>query len=188
MSCVISHSRYTDYVAPVKRDRDWSPVAISATKAAVTAMVCGFVVRAPFYGGSTGRRKPGRFLARGCPVDQPVELPPRLVSEWWFHNRNLLEASMATPLSASAPTLTTPHIVSGLSLTDPRCAEVLNALPGMADPAPATPIPADRLQSVLGAYNAANLASSYIERGNFIAARRKLTLALAAINQLTAEA
>ena len=49
-------------------------------------------------------------------------------------------------------------------------------------------IPADRLQSVLGAYNAANLASSYIERGNFIAARRKLTLALAAINQLTAEA
>jgi hypothetical protein len=111
-----------------------------------------------------------------------------LVSEWWFHNRNLLEASMATPLSASAPTLTTPHIVSGLSLTDPRCAEVLNALPGMADPAPATPIPADRLQSVLGAYNAANLASSYIERGNFIAARRKLTLALAAINQLTAEA
>lgn len=49
-------------------------------------------------------------------------------------------------------------------------------------------IPADSLQSVLGAYNAANLASSYIERGNFIAARRKLTLALAAINQLTAEA
>ena len=49
-------------------------------------------------------------------------------------------------------------------------------------------IPADRLQSVLGAYNAANLASSYIERGNFAAARRKLTLALAAINQITAEA
>lgn len=88
----------------------------------------------------------------------------------------------------AAPTSTTPRIVSGLSLTDPRCAEVLNALPGMADPAPAAPIPAERLQSVLGAYNAANLASSYIERGNFIAARRKLTLALAAINQLTAEA
>ena len=49
-------------------------------------------------------------------------------------------------------------------------------------------IPADRLHAVLGAYNAANLASSYIERGNFSAARRKLTLALSAINQLTAEA
>ena len=49
-------------------------------------------------------------------------------------------------------------------------------------------IPASQLQAVLGAFNATNLASSYIERGNFAAARRKLTLALAAINQLTAEA
>lgn len=55
-------------------------------------MVCGFVVRASSFGGSTGRREPGRFLARGCPVDQPVELPPRLVSERRFLNRNLLEA------------------------------------------------------------------------------------------------
>lgn len=49
-------------------------------------------------------------------------------------------------------------------------------------------IPADRLHAVLGAFNAANLASSYIERGNFAAARRKLVLALQAINQLQAEA
>ena len=49
-------------------------------------------------------------------------------------------------------------------------------------------IPADRLHAVLGAFNAANLASSYIERGNFSAARRKLVLALQAINQLQAEA
>ena len=48
-------------------------------------------------------------------------------------------------------------------------------------------IPADRLHAVLGAFNAANLASSYIERGNFAAARRKLVLALQAINQLQAE-
>ena len=52
---------------------------------------------------------------------------------------------------------------------------------------PAT-IPTDRLHAVLGAFNAANLASSYIERGNFAAARRKLVLALQAINQLQAEA
>ena len=49
-------------------------------------------------------------------------------------------------------------------------------------------IPADRLHAVLGAFNAANLASSYIERGNFAAARRKLVLALQAINHLQAEA
>ncbi|AVO35374.1 hypothetical protein [Ottowia oryzae] len=46
------------------------------------------------------------------------------------------------------------------------------------------PIPADRLTAVLGAFNASNLASSYIERGNFTAARRKLVQALNAVNQL----
>lgn len=45
-------------------------------------------------------------------------------------------------------------------------------------------IPAQHLSTVLGAFNAVNLASSYIERGNFTAARRKLVQALASINQL----
>ena len=49
-------------------------------------------------------------------------------------------------------------------------------------------VPADRLRAVLGAFNAANLASGYIERGNFAAARRKLVLALAAVNELQADA
>ena len=49
-------------------------------------------------------------------------------------------------------------------------------------PAPQA-IPAHNLTAVLGAFNAANLASSYIERGNFTAARRKLVQALAAVNQ-----
>lgn len=40
--------RYTHSVTPVKRDRDWSPVESAATQAAVSAMECGFVVRAPF--------------------------------------------------------------------------------------------------------------------------------------------
>ena len=77
-----------------------------------------------------------------------------------------------------------PRAVRGLSLTDPRCADVLNALPGLADPATPAAIPADRLSAVLGAFNASNLASSYIERGNFTAARRKLVQALNAVNQL----
>ena len=50
---------------------------------------------------------------------------------------------------------------------------------------PAAPaIPANKLQTVLGAHNAANLASLYIEKGNFTAARRKLVQALASVNQL----
>jgi len=105
--CFVSHGRYNCAVTPVKRDRDWSPEAISATKAAVSAFGLRLCHSRPFYGGSAGRRKPGRFLARGCPVDQPVELPPRLVSEWWFLNRNLLEAFMATSLRAAAPSLPT---------------------------------------------------------------------------------
>ncbi len=38
--------------------------------------------------------------------------------------------------------------------------------------------------AVLAAFNACNLASCYIERGNFAAARRKLAQALASVNQL----
>ena len=49
-------------------------------------------------------------------------------------------------------------------------------------------IPATHLTAVLAAFNAANLASSYIERGNFAAARRKLVQALSSVNQLQAEA
>ena len=56
-------------------------------------------------------------------------------------------------------------------------------------PAPSTPdpIPTANLTAVLAAFNAANLASNYIERGNFTAARRKLVQALASIGQLQAE-
>jgi len=50
--------------------------------------------------------------------------------------------------------------------------------------APTQAIPAHNLTAVLAAFNAANLASLYIERGNFTAARRKLVQALASVNQL----
>ena len=52
------------------------------------------------------------------------------------------------------------------------------------DPEWAGDLPPLRLSTVLGAFNASNLASSYIERGNFTAARRKLVQALNAVNQL----
>ena len=59
-------------------------------------------------------------------------------------------------------------------------------------PAPSTStpdtIPTANLTAVLAAFNAANLASNYIERGNFTAARRKLVQALASIGQLQAGA
>lgn len=47
-------------------------------------------------------------------------------------------------------------------------------------------IPTSQLPTLLGAYNAANLASSYLERGNLKAARRKLVLALRDVDTLTA--
>ena len=49
-------------------------------------------------------------------------------------------------------------------------------------------IPTSNISAVLAAFNAANMAASYVERGNFAAARRKLTQALASINQITLEA
>lgn len=48
-------------------------------------------------------------------------------------------------------------------------------------------IPAAHITDVLAAFNAANMAASYIERGSFAAARRKLTQALASINQIKLE-
>ncbi|WP_461161633.1 hypothetical protein [Simplicispira piscis] len=53
-------------------------------------------------------------------------------------------------------------------------------------PTQSTPdtIPTINLTAVLAAFNACNLASCYIERGNFAAARRKLAQALASVNQL----
>ena len=57
-----------------------------------------------------------------------------------------------------------------------------------ATPSPTTgTIPASNISAVLAAFNASNLAASYIERGNFAAARRKLTQALASINQIKLE-
>lgn len=53
-----------------------------------------------------------------------------------------------------------------------------------------TPEDAQRMiemELVLAAHNAAGLAMSYLERENFAAARRKLTQALASINQLNLE-
>lgn len=67
--------------------------------------------------------------------------------------------------------------------------------PDMTDHGPANAqashpavITLDRMQATLSAFNASNLASSYIERGNFAAAHRKLLLALQAINAIQTEA
>lgn len=53
-----------------------------------------------------------------------------------------------------------------------------------SSPATVGSAPLAQASTVLAAFNAANIASSYIECGNFAAARRKLTQALASINQL----
>ena len=53
-----------------------------------------------------------------------------------------------------------------------------------SSPATVGSAPLAQASTVLAAFNAANIASSYIERGNFAAARRKLAQALASIDQL----
>ena len=74
-------------------------------------------------------------------------------------------------------------------LATPEGAKTMTAITERK-PAPSTStpdtIPTANLTAVLAAFNAANLASNYIERGNFAAARRKLVQALASIGQLQA--
>ena len=65
-----------------------------------------------------------------------------------------------------------------------RSAAPLQPHAGTVKPQPGT-IPTAHLQSVLAAFNACNLASCYLERGNIAAARRKLVQALASINQVS---
>ena len=72
-------------------------------------------------------------------------------------------------------------------LATPEGAKTMTAIT-QRKPAPITSttdtIPTTNLTTVLAAFNACNLASCYIERGNFAAARRKLAQALASVNQL----
>lgn len=72
-----------------------------------------------------------------------------------------------------------------VALVTPEGAKTMTATTRAATtPTPTPAIPADHLQHILAAFNAANLASSYIERGNIAAARRKLVQALAAVNHV----
>lgn len=102
---------------------------------------------------------------------------------------------MATSFSASAPALPTTGaaaslhhpIVRGLSLTDPRCADVLNALPGIADPAPVTARTLDPIQLHADVHNALSMAVFYLRQpqANTAAARRKAIQALTALRGLS---
>lgn len=95
-------------------------------------------------------------------------------------------AAHASPATGTAAPIY-PAIVHGLSLTDPRCAEVLNALPGLADPAPATVRTIDPIQLHADAHNALNMAVFYLRQpqANTAAARRKAIQALAALRGLS---
>ncbi|WP_284336001.1 hypothetical protein [Comamonas sp. NoAH] len=72
---------------------------------------------------------------------------------------------------------------------NPKGAKTMTAITQQASRAAASQpttgtLASTQISAVLAAFNAANLASSYIERGNFAAARRKLVQALASVNQL----
>lgn len=70
-----------------------------------------------------------------------------------------------------------------VATTASRNAAPLQPHAGTSKPQQGT-ISTAHLQSVLAAFNACNLASCYLERGNIAAARRKLVQALAAVNQV----
>lgn len=99
--------------------------------------------------------------------------------------------AQSSPAHISAPSH--PHIVPGLSLTDPLCAVVLNALPGMADELSAQHLPAGRLteaaliQLHADAHNALNMAVFYLRQPqpDTAAARIKAVQALAALRNLS---
>lgn len=193
-------SCYIEHVASVKRDRAWTPAFThSATKAAVPATECGFVIRAPFM----AARQAGASLAgsrksvSGSPTCRAAALIG--LSAVVVANHTLLEAIMATSFNAlkfqdisRTPTTGTTdpinfQVVHGLSLTDPRCAEVLNALPGMADPAPTAARTPDPIQLHADVHNALSMAVFYLRQpqANTAAARRKAIQALTALRGLS---
>ena len=102
-------SRYTGSVTPVKRDRDWTPDESAATKAAVSAMECGFAICAPFM----VARQAGASLAGsrkrvpGSPTCRATALIG--LGAVVFENRTSLEPIMAISAHAhtSVPTPTT---------------------------------------------------------------------------------
>lgn len=95
-------------------------------------------------------------------------------------------AAQATPTAGTLDSIHSP-VVRGLSLTDPRCAAVLNALPGMAAPAPAPTAALDPIQLHADAHNALNMAVFYLRQPlpDAAAARRKAIQALAALRSLS---
>ena len=97
-------SWYIDCVTSVKRDRDWTPVESAATKAAVSAMECGFAICAPFMVArwASASLAGSRKRVPGSPTHRVTALfGLRAVV---FVNRTRLEAFMATSLCATAPT------------------------------------------------------------------------------------
>jgi len=102
---------------------------------------------------------------------------------------------MATSFRAHAPALPItgtdtplyPTVVHGLSLTDPHCAGILNALPGMADPSPAAAAARDPIQLHADVHNALSMAVFYLRQpqANTAAARRKAIQALTALRGLS---
>lgn len=95
-------------------------------------------------------------------------------------------AAQATPTTGTLDPIR-PAIVAGLSLTDPRCAAVLNALPGMAAPAPTAARTLDPIQLHADAHNALNMAVFYLRQPcpDAAAARRKAIQALTALRGLS---
>lgn len=156
MPCVISQRRYTGAVAPVKRDRDWSPATIAATKAAVSAFGLRLCHSRPFLWW-LGRQAQAWPVSRKRLSGRPTCRATALIglSAVVFANYNRLEAFMATSPHAIAP-----------------------ALPNTGTP--------DPIQLHAQAHNALSMALHYLSQphANVAGARIKAVQALAALRGL----
>ena len=149
---------YSLRVAPVKRDQDWSPETIAATKAAVSAYGLRLCRSCPFLWW-LGRQAQAWPVSRKRLSGRPTCRATALIglSAVVFANYNRLEAFMATSSRAIAP----------------------------ASPTTGTP---DPIQLHADAHNALNMAVFYLRQpqANLPGARRKAIQALSALRNLSA--
>lgn len=190
---LLSASCYIGGATPVKRSRAWTPATSLRRKPqSLPQSFCGLFVRALFMVARAGSREARRFAqaVSGSPTCSSCR--PDWTQCGGFRKPHCLESTMArSPAQVFAPTH--PHIVPGLSLTDPLCAEVLNALPSMADSPSAQHLPAGRLSETAliqlhaDAHNALNMAVFYLRQPqpDTAAARIKAVQALHALRNLS---
>lgn len=207
MSCVISPIRYTAAKpkGPVLENTISSAVAAPTDKRGFVMpkfSASAYLRSIPMVLGQMGL--PARMVARLSSCFQHLPHPLRLKTQT-VASLSRSGAMTMTAITARKSAPTTPCKGCNALYIDRAPTDVFDRMaensredkrractlvPDAAKPCmkgKANTVPADRVVHLLGAHNACGLASAYLEKGNFTAARRKLVQALASVNQLQAE-